>query len=139
MSSKVIGKHKPPTSQQKVQIATAIKHHEGPLPAPEDLAHYNQIVPGFAERIVFMAEEESSHRRVQEKTALDADISFNRMDFIERRIGQIMGFTICVSLIILGFTLVLKGFPIAGTIFGGVGMAPVIWAFVPRQKENKNK
>lgn len=35
----------------------------GPLPAPETLAEYNEVLPGLAERIVAAFEEEGRHRR----------------------------------------------------------------------------
>ncbi|PIQ30327.1 MAG: hypothetical protein COS35_13425 [Zetaproteobacteria bacterium CG02_land_8_20_14_3_00_50_9] len=36
--------------------------HSGPLPAPEDFAKYENILPGAAERILSMAENEARHR-----------------------------------------------------------------------------
>ena len=38
----------------------------GPLPHPEDLAKYDQIVPGAADRIIKMAENEMCHRHRNE-------------------------------------------------------------------------
>lgn len=38
----------------------------GPIPDPESLAKYEQISPGFADRILNMAEEEAKHRRKKE-------------------------------------------------------------------------
>ena len=40
--------------------------YSGPIPDPDSLAKYNQIQPGFAERIIKMAEEEALHRRADE-------------------------------------------------------------------------
>lgn len=40
--------------------------YSGPIPDPESLAKYEQISPGFAERILSMAEEEARHRRRNE-------------------------------------------------------------------------
>ena len=39
----------------------------GPIPPPEMLAKYNEIDPGFAGRIMNMAEGEQSHRHKTEK------------------------------------------------------------------------
>lgn len=51
-----------------VQIVTTMvqRIHSGPLPAPETFAHYEQIHPGAAERILTMAENEQSHRHGRE-------------------------------------------------------------------------
>lgn len=47
----------------------------GPLPAPETLAQYDAIVPGAAERILKMAEEEALHRHGMESFTGKATIS----------------------------------------------------------------
>ena len=42
----------------KAAIQVSEEHHfSGPLPRPEDLAKYDQIVPGAAARIIQMAEK----------------------------------------------------------------------------------
>ena len=38
-------------------------YQEGPLPDPSSLGEYDQVLPGLADRIVNMAEEEAEHRR----------------------------------------------------------------------------
>lgn len=47
--------------QQRQQAEITFQsHHQysGPLPKPEDLAKYEQVIPGAAERIIKMAERE---------------------------------------------------------------------------------
>ena len=46
--------------------------HIGPLPTPEDLDRYNQVLPGLAGRIVTMAEKEQAHRIDSEQKVLGA-------------------------------------------------------------------
>jgi uncharacterized membrane protein len=46
-----------------------------PLPAPAELEHYDRIVPGMAERIVRMAEQEQAHRGEQARKWLDATVA----------------------------------------------------------------
>jgi uncharacterized membrane protein len=45
---------------------THSRAYQGPIPDPDSLARYDQINPGFAERIMRMAEEEAIHRRSNE-------------------------------------------------------------------------
>lgn len=54
-------KSKKQQSPQAIQISEQ-RHYSGPLPMPEDLAKYDQVVPGAAERIIQMAEKEMQHR-----------------------------------------------------------------------------
>ena len=44
----------------------------GPLPTPENLDRYNQVLPGLAGRIVTMAEKEQAHRIDSEQKSLTA-------------------------------------------------------------------
>lgn len=53
---------------EKVQHVQLQQHYSGPLPHPEALAQYDQIVPGAAERIIQMAEKEMAHRHETENT-----------------------------------------------------------------------
>lgn len=49
-------------------IAQAIRSEfSGPLPHPEILAKYEDILPGAATRILEMAEEQANHRRFMKK------------------------------------------------------------------------
>jgi uncharacterized membrane protein len=79
----------------------------GPIPAPALLADYDKILPGCAERIVKMAEENSRHRREMERTALDT----NRALALR---GQWFGFGICLLAIGGGIGLAAIGRDIAG-------------------------
>lgn len=49
---------------------TQVHAWQGPLPAPEDLKRYDIIVPGAADRILSMAEEEMKHRHSKENRTL---------------------------------------------------------------------
>ena len=66
--------------QGEIQQSTFL----GPLPPPEVLAKYEAINPGFANRIVAMAEAEGDHRRNQEKKSLDADITHKSVNMSTR-------------------------------------------------------
>lgn len=52
-----------PNVKSSVQVSET---YSGPLPPPEALARYDQIVPGAAERILCMAENEMKHRHENE-------------------------------------------------------------------------
>jgi uncharacterized membrane protein len=46
----------------------------GPVPPPEFLARYNDVVPNGAERLLAMAERQSAHRESLETKALDGNL-----------------------------------------------------------------
>ncbi len=77
---------KPDSGKQSGVVA----YHEqfaGPLPHPSILAQYEKVVPGAAERIIKMAENQSAHRRDLESIVI-------RNDVTNSRLGMIFGFVL---------------------------------------------
>ena len=95
---------------------------KGILPAPEILAKYENILPGAAERILKLAENQSAHRQYIEKEI----IKTNSRDSL---LGLIFGFLICLITIIGGIYCILKGYNV-GSFISITGLAGVVGAFV---------
>ncbi|MFN7591166.1 MAG: DUF2335 domain-containing protein [Planctomycetota bacterium] len=68
--------------------------HLGPLPPPEHLAAYEKIQPGFADRIVAMAEKQAVHRQGMESAVVRGNI-------VAQRMGVIAGLIIALAVIAL--------------------------------------
>lgn len=69
----------------------------GPLPPPDLLAEYDQVLPGLADRIVAMAEKEGDSRRALQSRAMRLS-----------ELGLFSAFTIPMSALLGGFFLVLN-------------------------------
>jgi hypothetical protein len=67
--SVTIAKKEASKRQEVRQVAFIQQHHTGPLPPPNDLARYEQIIPGLAERIVTCMESEQKNRHFTLKIA----------------------------------------------------------------------
>jgi uncharacterized membrane protein len=65
-------KSAPPTNH--IISQSSIIQHAGPIPHPETMARYSQIIENGAERIMRMAEEEQKHRHKVEEKAIQAEI-----------------------------------------------------------------
>lgn len=74
------------------------KTHSGPLPDPETLSGYKDIIQDGAERIMVMAEKE-------QKARLDDRSTFARRMMNQSGVGQILGFVICMTAICGGIYL----------------------------------
>ncbi len=103
--------NQPPAIQQAVSVSTT-KIVSGPLPSPEVLIQYNQAVSGAAERIIAMAEHDSAHLQTMEKMSMAAYYN-------ERRLGQILGFSIGVLSITASVFLAMYGHEITASVIGG--------------------
>lgn len=73
-----------------------ISIHSGPLPSPDTLEKYEQVLPGLADRIVSTAEGESSHRRNMETKQQQSTHRF-------QAIGQLSGIAIVFATLALVF------------------------------------
>lgn len=100
-----------------------IEATSGPLPAPQDLARYDAVCPGAANRIITMAESQSNHRQTLEALALPAAIK------AEER-GQRNGLMISLAGLCVALALGLAGKELAAGFIGGGGLVSLAAVFV---------
>lgn len=81
----------------------------GPLPDPEDLAHYDRVLPGAADRIVSMAERQAGHRQQLEQIAVRADLRLATM-------GMVLGYIAFVTAMGFATYLLINDKPIEGLV-----------------------
>lgn len=103
------------------------EHWSGPLPSPDRLAQFNEVVPGAAERILAMAELEATHRREMERDALEADARIHRF-------GQVSAFTVALACIAAAVWLAMHGHDWVAGVLGGTTLTTVVLAFLRRDK-----
>ncbi len=118
-------------STQRVQIAARFS---GPLPPPETLQKYDQILPGLAERIMRQAESQTSHRIEIEKKVIKSDV-------VNSRLGLIFGFILGLIGIGGGVYLTYLGMTQSGLIISGTTLVSLISVFIygsqTRRKERE--
>jgi uncharacterized membrane protein len=112
---------------------------QGPVPPPQVMAGYEEIVPGAADRLIAMAEREQAHRHQQQERLLNAQITDARQDRLEARVGQIFALIIGLGSISAGATTAVLGAAIAGGFIGTGGVATLAAVFIMgRGKAVKN-
>lgn len=114
------------------RIGAMVVRHEafsGPIAHPSHLREYEAIVPGSAERIISMAEQQLNHHINQEKIALKAETG-------DGRIGLWIGGAIFALLVACAFCAMMldKGTLYAG-IFLGTAAVGGIAVFVRKKDE----
>ena len=122
------GGKKPLQVTRETQETTAFA---GPIPHPQTLAEYDEISPGFANRIIAMAESEAEHRhKLQEKVV--------RSQIWEIRLGQIFALLIASFTMATGAYCALNGAQITGSLIGTSGVAGLVSVFISgRSKKEK--
>jgi len=100
----------------------------GPLPPPEYLERYDTILPGLADRIVRMAEEQSKHRQVMEKRLL-------WFDGMKSIFGQLFAFVIVLAGLGIGAYLVMHDKSIEAIFAGLTPLGVIVGAFLYQQRK----
>jgi uncharacterized membrane protein len=94
------------------QAQVQAEFFSGPIPPPSYLARYNDVVPNGADRILGMAEKQSTHRESLEAKVIDGNIRSQRR-------GQTQAF-------ILALVVILGGIYLMATGKSGWGFAAII-------------
>lgn len=125
-------------SQEKkeniIKAFSVLKVHKatfsGPIPPPEILKGYNEVVQNGAERIISMAEKQSAHRMQLEDFAVKEELTQSRR-------GQVFGFTLGIVGMGLATTLAIYGHDTVAGIFGTTTIIGLVTVFVLGKKSQQ--
>ncbi|RMH63838.1 MAG: DUF2335 domain-containing protein [Bacteroidetes bacterium] len=101
------------------------KQFSGPLPPPDTLREYGDVIPGLPDVLVEMARKEQNHRHEMERLFMRR---FSR--------GQWMGFTLGLLVIALAAVLLWNGQNIGGLGTLLLGISALIGSLVYSRKNN---
>lgn len=130
------GKHKPAEpeyeitdSERMIKVLAEVFEQEfsGPIPPPNIIAGYENVVPGAADRIIKMAERQSLHRQ-------DVELMEAKAESRDSLLGIIFAFALgigclaaCVAIAIMVPT---AAGAICGSVLGVTGIAAIVTAFL---------
>jgi len=100
------------SKSQSVSLTSVEQHFSGPLPPPQILGLYNEIVPGMAERLLAAYESQQAHRHQLELETV-------RHGIWRSRYGLWCGLTVALGALMVAGTAIVKDQQIAGAIIGG--------------------
>ena len=115
--------------QLRSQQTTTVRF-VGPLPPPELLKRYDEVIPGGAERIIALAERQSAHRQELEKTVINSNCK-------NERLGTILGFVLAMIALIGGFALVAAGFDVGGIAAIVSALGSLVGVFIYGKKKQQ--
>lgn len=116
-----------PGSRGSVQISRA--EFSGPIPPPALLDQYNQVLPGLAERLIVMAEQQSASRRAIEKRLVWASTRHEML-------GLIFAFLFAVGTLTAGVWLVYTGHSAEGlaAVIAAIGTPAAIFVYERKRR-----
>ena len=116
---------------QLVKVAATLSY-SGPLPPPEALQKYDQILPGAADRIIRMAESQHEHRQKLEKTVVESNA-------FSQKVGLILGFVVAMTAIVGGIWLAREGKSWSGVTAIIAALAALVGVFVYGKIEQRRE
>lgn len=123
--------------EETLRILTSLTVHRestfhGPLPPPSILTEYDSAIENGAERIMAMAERQSSHRIEIEKLAIKEELKQSGR-------GQLFGFILALIGMSIAFGLAYLGHDTVAGIFGTTTIIGLVTVFViGRKQQNKD-
>jgi uncharacterized membrane protein len=111
---------------QQAQTGVEVRSEKlftGPIPAPETLAGYRDVLPDAPDRILRMAEVEAAERQSRLRWETQGAV-------IRAQSGVVSAFLLCLIAIGSGAYLVMNGHDIAGTLFAGAGLTSLVGVFI---------
>jgi uncharacterized membrane protein len=102
----------------------------GPLPHPQILKGYEEVLPGLADRIMKMAEKQSEHRKEIENTVI---ITHTK----NRRRGLIFAFIITIVAIVVGGLLVYSNHPVGAAVASILPIGSIVGAFIYQKRSDE--
>lgn len=102
----------------------------GPIPSPDTLRKYEEVLPGLAERIVKMAENQNSHRINLEDTVVTSQQK-------ESRRGQHYGLLIGILGLATCVILSLSGHDAVATAIGSTTIVGLVTVFVVGKRQQR--
>jgi uncharacterized membrane protein len=104
--------------------------HEGPIPHPQLLSGYEQLVPGAAQRIMDWAERDLEHNRAMETTLVQVVSA-------ERKRGQYCAVVVCLLAFSAASYCAYVGATTAAAIIGGTTVVSLVIAFLGSRQAAK--
>lgn len=122
-----------PNPQASLLQAAALQieknHHEGPIPSPQALSEYEEVLPGIADRIMSMAEKNAEHLRKKEQSLVDNH-------YQDKTSGRRYGFTLILIAFLVTWIAIERNMPYLAALIGGTTVLGIATIFILGKKAN---
>lgn len=114
-------------SHVKQVIAKIQSEFSGPIPPPNIIKGYEEVLPGSANRILEMAEKQAEHRQKMEFTMIHTE---SRDSLLGILFAFVLGIGCIVASIIMVIMVPQNAGAISGALIGVTGIGSIITAFI---------
>lgn len=103
---------------------------QGPLPPPNLLANYDDVVPGLASKIANWTTDQTDHRQSMESRAMAIDEKLSTWFIVETLLGQLFAFCIAIGVLGCSVYLALHDRDGVAIALGTIGFGSMVAAFL---------
>jgi uncharacterized membrane protein len=126
-----------PQTQANPQRRLMVEEHyqelfAGPVPHPDILRQYESVLPGAAERIFALTEQQATHRMMLEQITVKRDTA-------RASLGVVCAIVIALAALLLAGYAVSKGYAWQGLGFGTIDLATLVGVFVYGTNSRRNE
>ena len=122
-----MSKNNDPAIRQQQQQQHESLMYIGPLPPSKEFSGYEQALPGAADRILTLTEQEAEHRRKNEKEIVQHSIKKSGR-------GQIFAFILALVSLGIVFFSILKGEPLGTIVPAIIALSSLIAVFAGKKQ-----
>nr|DAF77721.1 MAG TPA: putative membrane protein [Caudoviricetes sp.] len=120
---------------KKVVIKAMREEFNGPIPHPDIIKGYEEILPGSADRIIAMAEQQATHRQAMERTMVAAE---SRDGLLGVVFAFLLGIGCIGAAILMVYIVPQNAGAIAGAVLGATGIGSITSNFIRSTRKNNN-
>lgn len=103
-----------------------------PFPSANELRQLDDVVPGGAERVLTMIENQNEHRMSMERRAIGGDTG-------RANLGLAAGFVIALAFLFASYKMIMGGHEIAGGVMGSIDLVSLVSAFIYGSVSRRNE
>lgn len=118
----------PRPHSRRVDVGWKESRYASPLPSPDDLERYKQLLPDAPERLLASGEKEQAHRHQAENRLIALDEEAMPKFYEGQRRGHAISLVLGGGYLTIMLVAVLKGYALEGVIGAAAGIAGMIWA-----------
>lgn len=111
--------------ERRVSIGRAFS---GPLPPPDVLGHYDEVIPGLGREIVEQWKLETAHRHKTVDQLRRTDHEAMRRFYAAERLGQVFALIAFTLMLVVATVAIDRGYPGVSVASLAIGGAAIIWA-----------
>ena len=126
-------------TQSQLDITYMEAVWRGPLPPPEVVQRYEDMVPGAADRLLTLTEKQQAHSHNIEEKVINIHQTVVGGDSRRSDIGLWLGFVVAVLGILCGTYLGLRGHEWLGAVIAGVPLTYLVGAFIYGSKSRRDE